>query len=89
MYAISLLAFSAVSVLGLYLLQRVQGALPLNPTDVAAVPPALAFNRGQLRHGHELAELRGDSTMAHLTQMAGLTVRTSSRPRWGSRSSSP
>ena len=30
-YALSLLAFSAVSVLGLYLLQRVQGVLPLNP----------------------------------------------------------
>ena len=43
-YALSLLAFSAVSVLGLYLLQRFQGFLPLNPTDVKAVPPALGFN---------------------------------------------
>ena len=29
---------------GLYLLQRVQGSLPLNPTDVGSVPPTLAFN---------------------------------------------
>ena len=43
-YALSVLAFSLVSVLGLYALQRVQGSLPLNPTDVGAVPPALAFN---------------------------------------------
>ena len=43
-YARSVLAFSAVSVLGLYLLQRLQGALFLNPTDVTGVPPALAFN---------------------------------------------
>ena len=43
-YALSLLAFSAVSVIGLYLFQRVQGSLPLNPTNVVAVPPALAFN---------------------------------------------
>src|SRR5215510_1556649 len=35
-YALSLLAFSAVSVIGLYLLQRVQGPLPLNPTNVLA-----------------------------------------------------
>ena len=44
MYALSLLAFSAVSVVGLYLLQRLQGELPLNPTDVGGVPAALAFN---------------------------------------------
>ena len=58
-YALSLLAFSAVSVLGLYLLQRAQGVLPLNPTDVGGVPPALAFNTAvELRHEHELAELQ-------------------------------
>ena len=43
-YAFALIAFSLVSVLGLYLLQRVQGYLPLDPTDAKAVPPALAFN---------------------------------------------
>ena len=43
-YALSLLAFSAVSVLCLFLLQRLQGVLFLNPTDMVSVPPALAFN---------------------------------------------
>ena len=43
-YAFALLAFSMVSVLGLYFLQRIQGYLPLNPTDAKSVPPALAFN---------------------------------------------
>jgi len=44
-YATSLLAFSVVSMLALYLLQRIQGTLPGNPhTGVGAVPPALAFN---------------------------------------------
>ena len=58
-YALSLLAFSAVSVLGLYLLQRVQGALPLNPTDVGSRSAgARVQHRRQLRHQHELAELR-------------------------------
>ncbi len=59
-YALSLLAFSAVSVIGLYLLQRIQGSLPLNPTDVAgsAACPRLQ-HRLELRDEHELAELRG------------------------------
>ncbi len=38
-YATSLLAFSVVSMLALYLLQRIQGTLPGNPhTGVGAVP---------------------------------------------------
>ena len=74
-YAVSLLAFSAVSVVGLYLLQRVQGALPLNPTDVVAVPPALAFNTAaSFVTNTNWQNYGGESTMSHLTQMAGLTV---------------
>ena len=58
-YALSLLAFSAVSALGLFALQRLQGFLPLNPTDVDSVPPAARLqHRRQLHHQHELAELR-------------------------------
>ena len=74
-YALSLLAFSAVSVVGLYVLQRVQGALPLNPTDVTAVPPALAFNTAvSFVTNTNWQNYAGESTMSHLTQMAGLTV---------------
>jgi K+-transporting ATPase ATPase A chain len=74
-YALSLLAFSAVSVFGLYLLQRVQGALPLNPTEVGAVPPALAFNTAvSFVTNTNWQNYAGESTMSHLTQMAGLTV---------------
>jgi K+-transporting ATPase ATPase A chain len=74
-YALSLLAFSAVSVLGLYLLQRVQGGLPLNPTDVAGVPSALAFNTAaSFVTNTNWQNYGGESTMSHLTQMAGLTV---------------
>ena len=44
-YAASLLAFSAVNGLLLYLLQRAQGLLPLNPQHFAGnVTPDLAFN---------------------------------------------
>ena len=74
-YAVSLLAFSAISVVGLYLLQRVQGGLPLNPTDVSAVPPALAFNTAaSFVTNTNWQNYGGESTMSHLTQMAGLTV---------------
>ncbi|HEY6605815.1 MAG TPA: potassium-transporting ATPase subunit KdpA [Gaiellaceae bacterium] len=74
-YAVSLLAFSAFSVLGLYLLQRIQGVLPLNPTDVSAVPPALGFNTAvSFVTNTNWQNYGGESTMSHLTQMAGLAV---------------
>jgi potassium-transporting ATPase potassium-binding subunit len=74
-YALSLLAFSLVSVIGLYLLQRLQGSLPLNPTDVVAVPPALAFNTASsFVTNTNWQNYGGESTMSHLIQMAGLTV---------------
>ena len=44
-YATSMLLFSAVSMLLLYLIQRVQGFLPFNPQKFGAVVPThLAFN---------------------------------------------
>ena len=74
-YALSLLAFSLVSVLGLFLLQRVQGGLPLNPTHVGGVAPALAFNTAvSFVTNTNWQNYAGESTMSHLTQMAGLTV---------------
>jgi len=74
-YALSMLAFSAVSVVGLYLLERVQGVLPLDPTNVAGVPSALAFNTAaSFVTNTNWQNYAGESTMSHLTQMAGLTV---------------
>jgi K+-transporting ATPase ATPase A chain len=74
-YAFSLLAFSAVSVVGLYLLERLQGVLPLNPTEVQSVPSGLAFNTAaSFVTNTNWQNYAGESTMSHLTQMAGLTV---------------
>ena len=74
-YALSLLAFGAVSVVGLFLLQRVQGALPLNPTGVEGVSPALAFNAAvSFVTNTNWQNYAGEATMSHFTQMAGLTV---------------
>ena len=74
-YARSMLAFSAVSVVVLYVLQRVQGSLPLNPTGVGAVPPAVAFNTAvSFVTNTNWQSYGGESTMSHLTQMVGLAV---------------
>jgi len=43
-YAVAMLLFSAVSMLVLYLMQRVQQWLPWNPQAFGAVPPDQAFN---------------------------------------------
>jgi potassium-transporting ATPase potassium-binding subunit len=74
-YTLALLAFSLVSVLGLYALERLQGHLPLNPTDAGAVPPALAFNTAvSFVTNTNWQNYGGELTMSHLTQMAGLAV---------------
>ncbi len=43
-YTVSMLVFSAVTLLVTYLVQRIQQALPLNPQGLDAVSPGLAFN---------------------------------------------
>src|SRR5581483_41214 len=74
-YALSLLAFSLVSGLVLYVQLRLQGHLPLNPDHMKAVPPALSFNTAMsFLTNTNWQNYSGESTMAHLTQMAGLAV---------------
>ena len=60
-YARSVLAFSAISILFLFIFQLVQGKLPLHLNDPgdADDPGARLEHRGQLRHEHELAGLLG------------------------------
>jgi potassium-transporting ATPase potassium-binding subunit len=72
-YAVAMLLFSAVSMLLLYLMQRVQGYLPLNPQKFAAVPQALAFNTAaSFTTNTNWQNYSGETTMSYLTQMAGL-----------------
>jgi K+-transporting ATPase ATPase A chain len=74
-YARSVLAFSLVSVLLLYLLQRIQGALPFNPTGVGQVPEALAFNTSvSFVTNTNWQNYPAESTMSHVVQTVGLTV---------------
>jgi potassium-transporting ATPase potassium-binding subunit len=73
-YARSLLAFSAVSVLFLYALQRFQSHLPLS-LGFPGVAPAQAFNTAaSFVTNTNWQSYSGESTMGHLVQMAGLAV---------------
>jgi potassium-transporting ATPase potassium-binding subunit len=73
-YAASMLAFSFVSMLFLYALQRLQHYLPLNPQGLAGVPPLLAFNTAaSFTTNTNWQAYSGEQTMSYLTQMLGLT----------------
>jgi K+-transporting ATPase ATPase A chain len=73
-YAISMLLFSVVSMLLLYLIERVQGYLPFNPQKLGAVnPSALAFNTAaSFTTNTNWQNYSGETTMSYFTQMAGL-----------------
>ncbi len=74
-YAYSLLAFSGVSFLVVYLVQRLQGSLPFNPTDVVGVVPHLSFNTAvSFMTNTNWQSYGGEATMSHFTQMTALTV---------------
>ena len=74
-YTYSLLGFSIVSFLAVYVLQRLQGSLPLNPAELPGVVPHLSFNTAvSFMTNTNWQSYGGESTMSHLTQMVGLTV---------------
>jgi K+-transporting ATPase ATPase A chain len=74
-YAYSLLAFSVVSLLILYVQLRLQGYLPLNPNGMTAVPAGLSFNTAvSFLTNTNWQNYSGESTMSYLTQMAGLAL---------------
>jgi K+-transporting ATPase ATPase A chain len=75
-YARSLLAFSAISLLFLFILQLVQGKLPLHLNDPGTqMTPALAWNTAvSFVTNTNWQAYSGESTQGHLVQMAGLAV---------------
>ena len=75
-YAASLLSFSFWSFLLLFLLQRLQSLLPLNPSGLGSgVTPDLAFNTAvSFVTNTNWQSYSGESTYSYLVQMAGLTV---------------
>jgi len=72
-YAFSMLLFSGATMLLLYLIERVQQFLPLNPQKFGAVAQTLAFNTASsFTTNTNWQNYSGESTMSYLTQMAGL-----------------
>lgn len=73
-YATTMLLFSGVSMLVLYLIQRIQAVLPFNPQHFAGVMPEhLAFNTAaSFTTNTNWQVYSGETTMSYFTQMAGL-----------------
>ncbi|MCX3287671.1 potassium-transporting ATPase subunit KdpA [Streptomyces sp. NEAU-H22] len=73
-YLRALLAFSAVGVLFLYLLMRLQGVLP-GSLGFASVDPAQSFNTAvSFVTNTNWQSYSGEQTMGHVVQTAGLAV---------------
>src|SRR5580765_3143240 len=74
-YALAVIWFSVVSFVLLYLLQRLQGWLPLNPEQLGAVSPHSSFNTAvSFVTNTNWQGYGGETTMSYLTQMLGLSV---------------
>ncbi|KVC74561.1 ATPase [Burkholderia ubonensis] len=74
-YAVALVAFNALGAAALYLLQRIQVWLPLNPQHLPNVEPGLAFNTAvSFATNTSWQAYAGETTLSHLTQMLGIGV---------------
>jgi K+-transporting ATPase ATPase A chain len=74
-YALALLAFNAAGAVLLYVLQRTQAWLPLNPQHFANLQPDSAFNTAvSFVTNTDWQGYSGESAMSDLTQMSGLAV---------------
>jgi potassium-transporting ATPase potassium-binding subunit len=74
-YALAVLGFGLVGTLVLYLILRLQGHLPLNPTHAPDMPPLLSFNTAaSFVTGTNWQAYEGETAASYLADMAGLVV---------------
>ena len=74
-YTVAMLAFSVAGFISLYLIQRLQAVLPFNPQGLAGVGPDLSFNTAiSFVTNTNWQSYGGETTLAYLVQMLGLTV---------------
>jgi K+-transporting ATPase ATPase A chain len=74
-YALVVLVFNAIGLLVVYLIQRVQGSLPLNPAALGAVSPDSSWNTAaSFATNTNWQGYGGESTMSYFTQMVALAV---------------
>jgi potassium-transporting ATPase potassium-binding subunit len=76
-YALALLFFHFFGIAALYLLQRFQNVLPLNPQHLDPVAPDLALNTAvSFGTNTSWQSYAGETTLSYLTQMMGITVQS-------------
>jgi len=74
-YTIAFLLFSMFSVLAVYLIQRVQWLLPLNPAAMGAPTADLSWNTAvSFATNTNWQSYGGEATLSYLSQMMALTV---------------
>jgi potassium-transporting ATPase potassium-binding subunit len=74
-YVVSVLLFSLLGLLFTFLVQIVQGLLPLNPAHMEEVSPDLAFNTAMsFVTNTNWQAYGGETTLSYLTQMLALAV---------------
>ncbi len=74
-YAVAMMLFNAVGMIAVYLLQRAQVHLPLNPMAMTPVSPDSSFNTAvSFATNTNWQGYGGETTMSYLTQMLALTV---------------
>ncbi len=74
-YTVAMLVFSAATLVLTYLVQRLQGHLPLNPQHLPGVESALALNTAiSFTTNTNWQAYVPESTMSYLTQMLGLAT---------------
>ncbi|MEX1254065.1 MAG: potassium-transporting ATPase subunit KdpA [Dehalococcoidia bacterium] len=74
-YALSVLMFSVLSMLAVYIILRAQGGLPLNPQDFPSTTSHLAFNTAaSFTSNTNWQSYGGETTLSYFSQMVALTV---------------
>jgi potassium-transporting ATPase potassium-binding subunit len=74
-YALAVLLVNFIGFIVVYVLQRLQGVLPLNPQGFGAVSPDSSFNTAvSFATNTNWQGYGGETTMSYLTQMLGLGV---------------
>ncbi len=74
-YAVAMLVFNFLGIGAVYLLQRGQGFLPLNPAELGAVAPDGAYNTAvSFATNTNWQNYGGETTLSYLTQLLALTT---------------
>ncbi len=83
-YGVAILIVSFLGFVIVYVIQRIQALLPLNPQDFNAVSPDVAFNTAaSFITNTNWQSYSGESTLSYFTQMIALTVQNFISPAIG------